>query len=127
MTSQILAQHDVADLLGLHSVVVESLPALVCPECDEILLLGKLINNLSTDLVNFILLGSFALTGLDVRFLRKAMGLTQQVLAERLGVEPATVSRWESEPNDAVPYTTSIALRTVLAASEKSTPPSAEN
>ncbi len=37
------------------------------------------------------------LSGPEIRFLRKAMGMAAKVFAELLGVDPATVSRWENE------------------------------
>lgn len=37
------------------------------------------------------------LEGLEVRFLRKHVGLTQQELAELIGVDKTTVSKWENE------------------------------
>jgi len=35
------------------------------------------------------------MTGAEVRRLRRRLGLTQVQLAERVGVNPITVSRWE--------------------------------
>jgi DNA-binding transcriptional regulator YiaG len=33
----------------------------------------------------------------DVRRIRKRLGITQQQLADRLGVHPVTVRKWEAE------------------------------
>lgn len=35
------------------------------------------------------------LTGNEIRFLRKALGLSQKEFAERMEIDPATASRWE--------------------------------
>ena len=37
------------------------------------------------------------LTGSEIRFMRKALGLTQTEFAETLEIDPATVSRWEND------------------------------
>ncbi len=37
-----------------------------------------------------------ALTGPEIRFLRKRLALPAKAFAERLGVDPATLSRWEN-------------------------------
>lgn len=36
------------------------------------------------------------LTGKEIRFMRKALGLTQKEFAEKMEIDPATASRWES-------------------------------
>lgn len=37
------------------------------------------------------------LAGGEVRFMRKALGMTQAAFAETLDIDPATVSRWEND------------------------------
>lgn len=37
------------------------------------------------------------LTGKEIRFMRKAMGLTQKEFADKMEIDPATASRWESD------------------------------
>ena len=40
---------------------------------------------------------SHGMTGKEVRRVRKLLGLTQRVFAERVGVNPNTVARWERD------------------------------
>ena len=49
--------------------------------------------------------------GKRIMALRKAAGMTQEQVAERLGVSPQAVSKWE---NDAVSYTHLTLPTTVL-------------
>lgn len=44
-------------------------------------------------------------SGKALKFLRKYLGITASDLAQMLGVEPETVSRWENEKNEADPTT----------------------
>ncbi len=37
------------------------------------------------------------LAGAEIRFMRKALGMTQAEFAETLEIDPATVSRWEND------------------------------
>ncbi len=118
MTLQALPEYDVGDLLGLPSVLVRNLPAFVCRECKDVIIPGPILDTLSSQLVLQILSGNFPLGGVEVKFLRKAVRLTQQQLADLLGVERVTVARWETGESPPSPAM-SIAVRTVIAANEK--------
>jgi DNA-binding transcriptional regulator YiaG len=62
---------------------------------------------------------NFELGGYEVRFLRKAIGLTQQRLADLIGVDRVTVARWETHDLEkSLGGMTSIALRTVLVSAQ---------
>ena len=37
------------------------------------------------------------LAGAEIRFMRKALGMTQAEFADTLEIDPATVSRWEND------------------------------
>lgn len=41
------------------------------------------------------------LTGPEIRFLRKEVGMTGKAFAEFIGVDPVTLSRWENDKGDA--------------------------
>lgn len=44
------------------------------------------------------------MTGPELRTRREVLGLTQQALAERLGIDSMTVSRWERGEHGIPPY-----------------------
>lgn len=56
------------------------------------------------------------LRGQEVRFLRMAMNLSQESMAKALGVDRATVMRWERARDKALGVMQDIAVRTTYAA-----------
>jgi YgiT-type zinc finger domain-containing protein len=87
--------HDVGELVGMDRVMVTAVPALVCPKCGAVSMEGEVMEEIMFHLAGCIL-GRTELDAIDVRFLRKLVGDTQQALADRLGVVRATVNRWEN-------------------------------
>ncbi len=53
------------------------------------------------------------LTGAEVRFIRKYLDLTQETLADFIGVQAQSVRNWERRGDDAVPQTADRAVRMV--------------
>jgi DNA-binding transcriptional regulator YiaG len=53
------------------------------------------------------------ITGAELRFLRKEMGLSQSGLAAFLGVQEQTVSLWERKPKQKVPATAERFVRVI--------------
>jgi YgiT-type zinc finger domain-containing protein len=91
--------YDVGHLVDMKRVFVEGLPALVCPNCGAVSVEGKILETV-TFLVAAEILERPELAPLEVRYLRKLLGDTQDEFAARLGVVRATVNRWEnSEAN----------------------------
>jgi DNA-binding transcriptional regulator YiaG len=119
MTLRVLDEHDLGPTLGLTSVIVRKLPAYACGSCEDVLLRGPVLEAVSSAVVREILMHSFPLGGVEVRFLRKAVGLTQVELAARLGIDRVSVARWESEERQ-LAGPESIAVRAVVGAAEGS-------
>lgn len=115
-----LPEPDVGPTLGLTSVVVRNLAAYKCDACEDMLVPGPMLEAISAMVVRELLTHSFPLGGVEVRFLRKAAGLTQLELAARLGIDRVSVARWESEDNRHLAGPESIAVRAVIAAVEGS-------
>lgn len=113
MTLRALAEYDVGPTLGLPSVVVRNLPAFRCASCEDVLIPGPALEALSAMVVRELLTHSFPLGGVEVRFLRKAVGLTQLEIAARLGIDRVSVARWESEEKQ-LAGPESIAVRAVI-------------
>lgn len=63
------------------------------------------------------------MTGEDLRRIRKRLGLTQAALAERLGVTPTSVARWErNEVSIREPIARLIRLLAAMKLKEKREP-----
>jgi putative zinc finger/helix-turn-helix YgiT family protein len=114
MSSKRLRSYEAGELLGMRSVLVRNLAALVCPKCKHVVLDGALLDSLHEHLLLDILSNGHVLGGEEVRFIRKALGLSQAALADRLGVHRVSVARWESGevPADGP---TSVAIRALAA------------
>lgn len=90
---------------GLDHVFLESVDVCKCT-CGEKLVIIPAMPELHS-LIGFALIKKRALlNGQEIRFLRKNMGLTATKLSKIIGVDNATISRWENgkqaitEPND---------------------------
>lgn len=119
MERRVLEEHDVGTLFALKSVVIHDLSAYVCPKDGELLLVGGVVDALHRQVLRVMLTENYELAGYEVRFLRKALGLTQQRLADLVGVDRVTVARWETAAlEESLGGMTSIALRTVLSSVE---------
>jgi putative transcriptional regulator len=65
-------------------------------QCGERVVSIPAINQLRSKIAAEILRKKSVLTGKKIRFLRKNMGLTARRLADIMGINNATVSRWEN-------------------------------
>ena len=53
------------------------------------------------------------MTGDDLRALRMSWDMTQKQVADRVGVNHATVSRWEAKGQDALPRRVELLVRAI--------------
>jgi YgiT-type zinc finger domain-containing protein len=102
--------HDVAHLLGLVSVQVGNLPVLKCDACGAVKIPGAFLEVISLAIAGDMLKRE-RLDAIEVKFLRKLLGYTQQELGKHLGVDRVTVNRWENASSASLYGTTSYALR----------------
>lgn len=93
-----VATRDVGHLLGLNEVKVIDLPAPVCVACGAVVIPGTLLDMASLAIAGDMLTQS-KLEPIEVRFLRKLLGYTQEELASHLGVDRITANRWEQSAN----------------------------
>ena len=93
--------HDVGALVGMKSVMVHHVTALVCPNCGAVSVPGETLDAISFLLASSILQQS-ALDAVEVRYMRRLLGDTQEEFARSIGVDRATVNRWE---NSGIPIT----------------------
>jgi YgiT-type zinc finger domain-containing protein len=94
---QKLIDYDVGALLDMKRVVVHNMPALVCSKCGSVNMYGGILDQIAL-LLAVSILQLQELDPVEVRYLRKLIGDTQEEFAERLGVVRATVNRWENNP-----------------------------
>src|SRR5437868_1597059 len=94
MQEKKLSDYEVAPILGMRSVSVKDLPAFVCSSCGEKIIEGEVLEKVHTNLLVLVLTSDYVLSGEEVRFIRKALRLSQAEFADRLGVHRTTVTRW---------------------------------
>jgi DNA-binding transcriptional regulator YiaG len=85
---------DFSPLAGIPVILV-GVPGLRCQKCKRVTLEGEVINRAIHDLVTQIVKLPDRLLPAHARFLRKHLRLTQQALAERMGIARETVADWE--------------------------------
>ncbi|MDA8215221.1 MAG: helix-turn-helix domain-containing protein [Nitrospiraceae bacterium] len=81
---------------GLDNVVLTGITIYKC-SCGEKMPEISNIDGLHRVIANALVKKKTPLSGKEVRFLRKQIGLSAKELAAVLGVNPVTVSRWENE------------------------------
>lgn len=80
---------------GLENVAIV-VAVHTCPKCGETLPEIPNVKGLHAAIADRLCQKPTPLTGAEVRFLRKEMGMKARELADSLGVSPVTVSRWET-------------------------------
>jgi DNA-binding XRE family transcriptional regulator len=113
MKQKELKEYEAGAIFGLKRVRLRHVPALVCDRCGAVMLPGKVLDHVQETLATCIAQNSEDLVPSAFRFLRKHFGMTQAILAERLGVTRLTVHRWESG-EVSIGRTGSLAMRTFV-------------
>lgn len=110
---------ELATKVGKHVVIDRSVRRPVCARCGEFTIPAKMLETveLRAAVVAFT---EAEVTGTMVRFARKALDLTQEELASRIGATPESVSRWEREERPMEPWVPLVVLSLVR---EKLMPP----
>ena len=109
-----LGRYDLGPVLGLEGVTLLGAKGLVCDHCGEVMLDGEVIDQ-ATEVLNLLLVSQAGvLTPSEVRYLRKELEMTQEQLAERLGIHRVSVARWETGEVE-IGQVESMALRAMVA------------
>jgi DNA-binding XRE family transcriptional regulator len=90
-----LASYDFTAIAGLPSEL-RNVRGLRCPACGATVLEGRLINTALNILTCKLVRQPARLTQDHARFVRRWLGLSQQALADKMGIDRVTVARWES-------------------------------
>jgi DNA-binding transcriptional regulator YiaG len=111
-----LHEYEIGPLLGMRSIIVKGLMALVCPKCktDSVMIDGAMLDSLHERLLLYVVSDSHLLGGEEARFIRKGLELSQADFAKRLGVKRVTVARWETGETP-IDGPTSLAIRSLAA------------
>jgi putative zinc finger/helix-turn-helix YgiT family protein len=80
---------------GLDYVYLKGIEIFYC-DCGEKIVSIPAVTELHSTIGRFLLKKKSLLNGKEIKFLRKNMGLTAKKLADCLGVNNASISRWEN-------------------------------
>ena len=93
-----LDKYNAKSLVGLPVMLIESVEARQCAKCGD---LSEVSipdpNGLITAVAISRVMSPEKLHGKEIRFMRKALDISAVELAEMLGVQPETLSRWEND------------------------------
>jgi len=84
---------------GLPNAYLIGIKVFVCSRCERIAAEIPAVDELMNALARVLVQKTSPLTGKEVRFLRKRLGLKATELAAMLSVTPEQLSRWENEHN----------------------------
>ena len=98
---------------GLDYVYLKGIEIYTC-DCGERIISIPSTPELHTLIAQFLLKKKALLNGKEIRFLRKNMGLTAKKLAGYIGVDNASISRWENDKS-AITKPHDLLLRVVYA------------
>jgi len=101
---------------GLSNIYLIDMEIFRC-SCGEEIISIPMVPGLNAVIGKGLIVQKSHLIGVEIRFLRKNLGLTSKIFANYLGVDKSTVSRWESGKQ--VPTTTHDRLLRVVYAGIK--------
>lgn len=81
---------------GLDNVYLENIEVVVCENCEAITPILPRITLLHATIARAIALQPYPLSGFDIRFLRKQLGLSAKQWAVLLRIDNTTLSQWEN-------------------------------
>lgn len=82
---------------GLDNVILGGITVYRCKSCNEVMPEIPQMDTLHKLIALHVIEKNEPLTGKEIRFLRKEMGLSSVELAKQFGVTKVTVSRWEND------------------------------
>lgn len=82
---------------GLENVYLEGVELLVCEQCGAVSPIIPKIEELHSRIAQTIINNPGMLSGSEVKFLRKQLGVKARDWALYIRIDPSTLSRWENE------------------------------
>lgn len=107
------------DECGLPNVVLKGVDVHYCSKCGKRAVTIVKIDQLHGAIAMEVVKKRARLTPVEARFLRKYLGLNGVDLARKLGVDPATVSRWETQDDKTMSTQADRLLRFMVAANQR--------
>jgi transcriptional regulator with XRE-family HTH domain len=101
---------------GLDNVMLRGVELLKCEKCGSVTPVLSKINQLMSVIASALVLKPSGLTGREIRFLRKHMGLTGERFGRKLGLTKEHVSRIENEKHPAGQQTDRLVRFVAIAA-----------
>jgi putative zinc finger/helix-turn-helix YgiT family protein len=86
---------------------------IVCPECGNIDPVIPKVNEVLRKIAEAIVGKKYRMTGAEVRFLRKYLGMTAEQFCRLLHVDKTTMSKWEND-EDPVGQQSDLLIRTLV-------------
>lgn len=105
--------------LGLPNVVLLGLDILRCPSCGEEAPMIHKFDQLMATIATAIIAKHDGLTGAEVRFLRKRLGLTQAEFSLLVAVSKTHVSKWENDDDPVGPQSDKLIRHIMLVHDEE--------
>ncbi len=99
---------------GLPHVALVGVEVRRCPSCGHHEVVLPRVTELHRTIAHAVIHKPARLSGAEVRFLRKSLGWSGVDFAERMGVDPSTVSSWEND-KDPIGPTSDRLLRLMVA------------
>jgi putative zinc finger/helix-turn-helix YgiT family protein len=81
---------------GLPNVILKGIEMIQCDRCGNADPIIPRANEVMKQLVLAVVEKPYALTGQEIRFLRKYLGMNSSTFASHLGVDRSVLSRWEN-------------------------------
>jgi DNA-binding transcriptional regulator YiaG len=89
-----LDEYDFSDYVGFK-VILTNVPGLRCDKCHGETIVGGMINAAMNLTLRRISESPRRLHGAEAKYLRRNLGITQEELAIRMGINRVTVAKWE--------------------------------
>jgi len=101
--------------VGLKNVYLKGVEILRCEECGEEAVRIPRLNDLMRAIATAVVFRPGRLSGEEVRFLRKHLGMSAERFGEVLGVDKTTISKWENDVDPIGPQSDRLIRITALA------------
>ncbi len=103
---------------GLRNVVLSGVEIISCKSCESDMPIIPNVNDLMSVLALALVSKPYKLTGKEVRYLRKHIGMTQDMFSRQVKVDKTTVSKWENA-DDPVGPQSDLLIRYIVLAHDK--------
>lgn len=85
---------------GLDNVILKDISVYECPDCGDVVPEIPCVERIHELIAKNIINKEGRLTGQEIRFLRKQLGITAVEMANKLSVSKTTLSRWENDKEE---------------------------